>query len=96
VSFDMPLCKEHKRLRHALLWGGVLLLAGSLPIAELLEQALPGLGNWSIMLFLVLLVAGLIVISPARQFLRPTYIDESRAEFVGAAESFLAHLPSTP
>lgn len=94
VSFVMPLCEDHQRLRRGLLWAGIVLLVGCLPMTMLLEWALPELGGWSILVFFVLLFAGLIVVSPARQFLRPTYIDEIRAEFAGADESFLAHLPS--
>jgi hypothetical protein len=96
VSFVMPLCEAHRRLRRRLLWAGILLLVGCLPAAIFLEQVLPGVGDWSLPLFFVLLVAGLVVISPARQFLRPTYIEEGRAEFKGASKSFLAHLPSAP
>ena len=37
VSLVMPLCEAHRRLRRGLLWAGIVLLAGCLPMTMLLE-----------------------------------------------------------
>ena len=98
VDLIMPLCEAHRRLRRQLFWAGILLVAGSAPAAIFYEEVLSGSTGWAVLLTFVLFMAGLIVFSPARAFLRPVCIDETRgeAEFEGLTESVLAQLSSSP
>jgi hypothetical protein len=90
------MCEAHQSLRRRLFWVGTILAVGSVPFGIIVEQVLPQVGDWSLLITAVLLFAGLIIVSPVRQFLRPTFIDKGRSEFKGGAESFLQHLSSTP
>ena len=95
-KLNVPVCDEHRSGYKTKRWVGGLLMLASIPV----PIAVGVIGNGSdeailiaVLLFLVLLVAGLVVFGVANP-IKPTNMDEQTATFKGAGEGFLQMLPS--